>query len=446
MVSKIKKLLVKYPVIIGYLSICALMGIIVCYWYYSRHKEITATVVPPELERESNLEMLDTPEEAAEYFIYALKNEDIDQFMRIFPVDELCLKRNFSQITNLKEALSINMPAPAREYRDYFPLTSNEITGIYTDMFLSVVDEMENISEAEVEKIRYIAPEEQLKTDFQLQMLEQSETYGAEAFCDMETLVKIEGETWSIPLTLANFDGYWKVFRVGSSFQENIEREAASDIESNSRAEKELEKKLEELVKKNEKKADKEDDGDRKGDTRKLIESGEAFLPPNYVVTNAVYGESPEKVMRLFTRYLQKKDLAAVLTLGNTGTKERVLEKVTSEVLREQRDFAQIIKSFCYFFFIEENTQEELTLQELEMTGQELLSRLDPQFFFYLEMKEMVQINTNEYEIYFRYENNYYKFNFEFLDFSQGWQIKNIKAEKKMTEKEYQKEIQKLQK
>lgn len=96
MISRLKKLLIKYPIIVGIMCILALMGGIVCYWYYSRTQEIVPTVIPQELSREQNIESLILPEDAVEYFVNAVINEDLDQAMRVFPIDELCLNQNFA--------------------------------------------------------------------------------------------------------------------------------------------------------------------------------------------------------------------------------------------------------------------------------------------------------------------------------------------------------------
>ena len=119
MLDRLRKLLTKNPIIIGVMCILALMGGIVCYWYYSRSQEIVPTVITQELSREQNLDKLTSPEDAVEYFVKTLINKDIDQAMRVFPIDELCLNQNFKDILEEQNTFSLEFPiAPSLEYRD----------------------------------------------------------------------------------------------------------------------------------------------------------------------------------------------------------------------------------------------------------------------------------------------------------------------------------------
>ena len=105
-------------------------------------------------------------------------------------------------------------------------------------------------------------------------------------------------------------------------------------------------------------------------------------------------------------------------------------------------DFAERLKYFYYSFLLDEDPEKSYSLEDLELTGQELLEQLSPQFFFYMEMREMVPLGDDQYRIYFKYESEYYSFIFEFSEYESGWQIKNISAAEKLTEQQYNKEVQ----
>ncbi len=444
MVSRSRKLLTKYPIIIGIICILALMGGIVCYWYYSRTQEIVSTVIPQELSREQNIERLIAPEDAVEYFVHALINEDLDQAMRVFPIDELCLNQNFTDLVDTEDKFSLDFPiAPSLNYGNYFPIASAELTGRYANMYNETIRGIGNPGAAVLETIDFILPEQQLESDFQAKMLQMCEIYGAEAFCHMKATLNLDGKIINIPVTVVNYDGYWKIFRLGSDLEEQItysSQEKPDEILSES-----LKDYLEEIVNgtkdANSKDEEKEEEHYSK-EEEKLLENGEALLPPNYFVTNAVYEESPEELMKTFVRYIQKQDLTSVLTLGNAGAKERNLESTTVELLEGQADFAERLKYFYYSFLLDEDPEKSYSLEELELTGQELLEQLSPQFFFYMEMREMVPLGDDQYRIYFKYESEYYSFIFEFSEYESGWQIKNISAAEKLTEQQYNKEVQ----
>lgn len=444
MISRLKKLLIKYPIIVGIMCILALMGGIVCYWYYSRTQEIVPTVIPQELSREQNIESLILPEDAVEYFVNAVINEDLDQAMRVFPIDELCLNQNFADLADTEDSFSLDFPiAPSLNYRNYFPIASAELTGRYANMYNEIVEIIGNTEEVVLETIDFILPEQQLEPDFQLEMLQMCEKYGADAFCYMEAMLSQEGKTINIPFTVVNYDGYWKIFRLGSDLEEQTtysSQEKQDEVLSER-----LKDYLEEIVNGTQDTNSQDEEKDEEHyseEEEKLLENGDALLPPNYFVTNAVYEESPEELMRTFVRYIQKQDLTSVLTLGNVGAEERNLESTTVELLEGQAGFAERLKYFYYSFLLEEDLEKTYSLEQLKLTGQELLDQLSPQFFFYLDMREMIPLEDNQYRIYFRYESEYYSFIFEFSEYENGWQIKDIRNAEKLTEQQYNKEIQ----
>ena len=444
MVSRLRKLLTKYPIVIGIICILALMGGIVCYWYYSRTQEIVPTVIPQELSREQNIERLIAPEDAVEYFVRAVMNEDLDQAMRVFPIDELCLNQKFADLVDIKGSFSLDFPiAPSLNYGNYFPIASAELTGRYADMYQETAQTIGNTENAVLEAIEFISPEQQLEADFQAKMRQMCETYGADAFCYMEATLELDGQTVNIPVTVVNYDGYWKIFRLGSDLEEQTtysSQEKPDEVLSER-----LKDYLEETVNGTEDTNSQDEEKEEKHYSEKqekLLKNREALLLPNYFVTNAVYEESPEELMRTFVRYIQKQDLTSVLTLGNVGTEERNLESTTVELLEGQAGFAERLKYFYYSFLLEEDPEKTYSLEQLKLTGQELLDQLSPQFFFYLDMREMIPSGDGEYRIYFRYESEYYSFIFEFSEYENGWQIKDIRNAEKLTEQQYNKEVQ----
>lgn len=443
MLDRLRKLLTKNPIIIGVMCILALMGGIVCYWYYSRSQEIVPTVITQELSREQNLDKLTSPEDAVEYFVKTLINKDIDQAMRVFPIDELCLNQNFKDILEEQNTFSLEFPiAPSLEYRDYFPIASAELTGLYAHMYNEAIDTIGEIENIALKEIEFISPDMQLDSKFQADMLKNCETYGADAFCHMKAILSSKDKTVNIPLTIVNYDGYWKIFRVGSELQEQITYDSSDNV--NDAMSVKLEKQLKKIVNRESDQIDEEENAYSQ-EEQKSLESGNALLPPNYFVTNAVYGESPEHLMKIFVRYIQKQDLTSVLTLGNVGESPRNLENTTAELLENQAAFAKELKCFYYSILLEEDIDQSSSLEKIGVTGVELLEALEPRFFFYLEMREMVPLAENKYCIYFKYEGEYYSFIFEFSEYDNGWQIKSISNAERLTEKQYNSEIQDLQ-
>lgn len=310
MLNKGKKILKKYPVFIGIFGIMFLMVGLAAYWYHDRMREIVPTVETEDLKREENIERLEKPEQAIKYLIGAIKNQDVDQAMRVFPIDELCLGTNSDKIVEeRKEFYSGMLEAPAKEDAAYLPLASSEYTAKYLSVYEKILKSIPGIQEAEIKKIEYMKPEQQLSSEYQIEIEEKCEIYEANAFCDMEVFIEAGMQRYRIPITLVNYDGYWKIFAINGDGNVN-DKEVflftgeISDV-PNADSEK-LEKKLQRKIENKEKK-EKSEEKKREKNTDILLDEGNGMLPANYVIVNRTFAQNPEMVMKTFIRYTQKK-------------------------------------------------------------------------------------------------------------------------------------------
>lgn len=420
--SKLKDFLRKYPIVIGIVCVGFLMGFIVINWYIRRENAIVSTTVPPELARESNIDALSEPELAVEYYVKAVQRQDLDQALRVFPIDEICLNIDSEEAISMAEQFGIDTTlAPSSAYLDYFPISSAELTGNYASEFEKTISENTGIADAEIKGVEYIQPEMQNSSQQQLILKEKSDIYGADAACEMRAVV--EGErTFIIPVTLVRYDTYWKIAEVGAS----LDAEENSDEEMYNRYAAELEDTILDGSE------DDEEQDESADQTRELIETGEALLPPNYFITTEAYGDSPEDILEQFVLYIHKKDLTTALTLGNISGEKKELGYTSVNTLEEQSDFAQVIKYFYYSFLFPEDVTKEYELDELGMSGKEIVEKLNPDNFFYLEKVEQTMLSENEYEVIFKYEGEYFRFIFEFSGSEEGWQIHDIRNGEKI--------------
>lgn len=438
MVSKMKKLLKKYPIIIGLAGITILIAYVVSYWYLARRNEIIPTVITRNLEREQNIEGLHKPESAVQYLVQALNNNDIDQAMRIFPIDEICLQSQSADIISKKNEFYVDtILAPAREYRDYFALSSSELTGKYAELYKNLQKEIAKFNLVEIKIIDYIHPELQLQSQYQLEMLQKCEMYGANALCEMGAVLQLDGNDYILKVTLVNYYGYWKVMWTDLEF---IEREESSEMKSEQS--KELEDSLNDKIEDEQSTKEVKKQNDKQA--VEMIKQGNALLPPNYFVANAVYETTPQKVLKKFVRYIQKKDLLTALTLGNPEGSLKNLEETSVELLIDQGKFAKKVKYFYYSFLMEYDVNNAQILSELGINGSQVIDKLNPGNFFYLELKEIIPVSDNEYDVFFKYEGEYFRFRFVFADLEQGWQISDIKDAARYSEKEYYKIVREL--
>lgn len=132
------------------------------------------------------------------------------------------------------------------------------------------------------------------------------------------------------------------------------------------------------------------------------------------------------------------------MTLGNIDNEKQTPERTTAEQLKNQSLFVEKLKYFYFSILLGEDTAENKTLLDFELSGQELLRKLDTRYFFYLDLKEIIPINEEEYYVFFKYEGEYFRYQFTFTESESGWQIEDISDMKKYSEKKYLQEIENL--
>lgn len=448
MIRRIKNILKTYPVITGIAGIVLLMAFIVLFWYRSRLQEISPTVITEELSREQNAEKLEKPEEAVVYILEALKNKDIDQAMRVFPIDEICLNIKVSKIINKNNEFSVDTAiAPSGEEVTYFPLSSAELTGKYAARYEELSEELEEIKDFQIEEVEFVEPKKQLEADYQLSMMEECEIFGANAFCEMRAYLTEGKKQYKVSFTLISYDDYWKIFQLGSKLDGSMEKiyttEGADDSRNISDASKKLEKELTARINKESDKTNQKISKKKLQEQTNLLNEGKCLLPANYFVVNAIYGENPEQLMKMFVKYTQKKDLTAVLAMGSSSNEQKSLQNTSIQSLEQQGEFAERLKYFYLSLFMDDVDKQQ-SLQELGMNGTEIVEKLGCQYLFYLELKEMFPREENEYDVYFKYEGEYLKYQFTFAESEEGWQIQDIKNADRLTEKKYMQQIEEL--
>lgn len=421
---KIKEVIKKikhYPIVIGLFCVFLVMMLVLAIKLYDKSSTVDATIVTEDLSRPATSEGFQTGEDIIKYMISAIKENDLDKALRGFPIDERILGINSEKIINQEAAFSksSNYP-PSSTYGQYIPLASSEMTGNYAEMFEEVKNSVE-WSQTEILDIRILRPKEQFTNEYKKTMSEQCENWGAEVMCEMVVELKNSDGVYILPVTIIRYYDSWKVFDFRASLFDNkteimweINEDEFEDL-TDPVSEEEVWRSFEE---------DSEDTQEQKAS-----ESPETqLLPPNYFVVNQQYGDTPEDTIEKFSMYLEKEDTTAVLCYGYMEQENP--DANLSDVLMKQQDFAEQVVSFYYGLLCEELSGEEKSLDELGMTGNEIVGELNPENIPYMDLVKIVSLNENEYLAVYFYGREYYVAGFTLHYTDQGWQIESISSAK----------------
>lgn len=421
MLIKSKRFLNKYPILIGIIGIL-ILGSFSFYQYEIYNKnQIETQVKTEQYQREKNIKRIKTPAEAVYYFLKAIENEDLDQALRIFPISEI------SQTTKVVNLIKKNKmfycdlsPAPTLNYRSYFPLASAEISGNYAKLYERFKASFQRLQDVNLYKIVY----EELDEDESNHYLTLADDIGAVKLRKIWAYFNNGDEAYKILFIAVKYKQYWKIYDIDTE----IKQISCDELEEDPyiRPENLNLKKAAETI---------------SDATKDIIDSGKGMLTANYTWSNATYGETPEALMDDFICYTQKNNIDALLTFGNAGNTERNLEQIDEEQLINRGKFAEALKYFYFSLLLGRDADEKVMIKDESTAANEVLESLNPQYFFYLELVAMKEKSDNVYYIYFKYEGDYYRFNFDFIKFNQGWQIHNIDNMKSLTYEEYEMEL-----
>lgn len=412
----LKKIINKNPILIGVMGIILLVVFLVIQSILYKVREIEPTYEMQETKREKNM-TTKTPAEAVLYLWEAAQAEDTDRALRVFPISAITSKAKINNIIKKEQTFYGDIaPAPAKNYGIYYSLAMAEIELPYLKLYERFIEKFQQIESPDLKEIYYIPFNEKQEKEF----LSLQDDIGAEEGCIMYATVESDGKEYGILLELVKYGKTWMIYDIEEDFEQVSSFELKSKIQVED-GDLEKKKEFEKITKKR----------------RKIIESVEVFLGSNYTWWNSSYGKSPEELMETFIHYIQKSRVDVVMTLGNSNTEDIELEEVNVPAMEAKSGFAKKLKYFFYCMLLEEDVSEPLKLQELDMSVDKLVDALNPKYFFYMDMVKMISVSENVYEIYFLYETNYYKFDFEFIKFEQGWQIHDICNMEKYTAEEY---------
>lgn len=430
----------RYTIIIGIVLILFLIGTTAFYQKYIYYKMIDPKIVTEELSRDYTLEKVMNPENMALYMAEALKKNDLDMGLRGFPIDEMGLYANVTEMLEPTDVFSYTtVLAPSGTYTDYFPLTSAELTSAFAKEFETVEKQTADLGELSVERIDFAKPQEQLESKEQLEFQELCGKWQASAATEMSVLLKSGSQKYLMGFSLLSYDGYWWVCSLTSELCGTTEDKAIREITleeyenlTDKKAAADVEKLLEESINETVRKEKKE----IKKEEKELICSGEALLPANYYVVNPTYGKSPEDLIGEFTKHIQKRDLQMVLCYGRMDDDREKLH-TSSDILANQSDFAAQVKNFYFNLLRGADGAEGKTLNELGESAGTVVAKLNPDNMFFIQLwgGEQDSGNENIYIASYEYAQENYKVKFALKKSIKGWQIEEILQVKKNKEK-----------
>lgn len=445
---KIWKKLKNYPELLGIVAVCILVGIIFLYKLEVRREYVDPGIVTEDMARESTVDGFEKPEESVRYMISALQKEDLDMGLRGFPIDEKILGINVGEELNALGEFATNITYMPSQWKEFVPVSSSEITKDYTEIFQSLEEQLAG-RDVTVEAVRALMPQKQMEAQYHRNSQQICEIWGADSRIEALAKLTIGGEDYALPVTLFRYDDFWKIDSFEASLLEEKEDGIFSCDEqtygklTDEKEEKKLKEFLEEKDKKTTQSKTKEEE--------KEVLPEDALLPANYVLYNTVFSQTPEKAIENFILSMQKNDLSSMMIYTDLYGEEDPLNQDLAEILIRQGKVAEQIQTFYYYLMGNEfAATENVSLDELGMTGEEISSSLELSEIVYLDLNNVLKIKDDEYAAFYYFNGKHYMSGFTMKEYSQGWKIEELSCAsmgldkgqvKELTETEYNKII-----
>lgn len=443
---KIWKKLKNYPELLGIGAVCILVGIIFLYKLEVRREYVDPGIVTEDMARESTVDGFKEPEESVRYMISALQKEDLDMGLRGFPIDEKILGINVGEALDFLGEFSTNITYMPSEWREFVPVSSSEITKDYTEIFRSLESQFagKNVT---VEAVRALMPQKQMGTQYHRNSQQICQIWGADSRIEALAKLTVDGADYALPVTLFRYDDFWKT----DSFEASLLEESGIFSCDSEKYDELTDEKEEEALKEFLEDSDKEKSQEQTEEEEEEILPEEALLPANYVLYNTVFSQTPEKAIENFILSMQKNDLSSMMIYTDLYGEEDPLSQDLAEILIRQGEVAEQIQTFYYYLMGNEfAATENVSLDELGMTGEEISSSLELSEIVYLDLNNVLKIKDDEYAAFYYFNGKHYMSGFNMKEYGQGWKIEELSCAsmgldkgqvKELTETEYNKII-----
>lgn len=418
---RVKQFLKKYKnILIGFIVVAVFSGALgIC--RLNQNKEWNDNQIYTEdMLRVQNTESLDNPFEAAEYFMKAILDKDIDKALRGCAIDEKCLNNNYKILMERKAEEEVDIDiAPSAEEGCYYPINAAVYTEEYNEQ-ISILMETIGKRQLKFKDVNYAKISEMSLEKYKKEK-KLKRSWGAEETA--EVLVRLEekkGTFWVVALTIAEYEYGWKVLEIGS-------REIGLTYQKP-------------MIKMDEKvylEAIDKEKSKKKGKTNKekedtIVEIEDKILPLNYFMISQEGEKSINRTMESFTSYMQRKDLMGAMNFIQLDENKEFFEA--------QRVVAEQMKEFCKGIMEIRNTNRNPRLWDAE----ELT---------YLSFNGVYDIDKavpeNKLVIYY-YDSNFFAVGCRFVKVDNLWMIQEFTEiegadENKFVRKITKEELQQLQ-
>ena len=139
--------------------------------------------------------------------------------------------------------------------------------------------------------------------------------------------------------------------------------------------------------------------------------------------------------MEGFIKNIEKGDVSTVMNYYCTDVLQEG-DSLTAEKIQQQGAAA---KNIQYFYYTILNKGKELTgtLGEIGKTADQIVTQINPQNMFYLDLMKVVEWNQESCTGYFWLAKKIYAVDFKLKESENGWQIEKIKDVKVVSQEEY---------
>ena len=137
--------------------------------------------------------------------------------------------------------------------------------------------------------------------------------------------------------------------------------------------------------------------------------------------------EAAEKAIENFILSMQKNDLSSMMIYTDLYGEEDPLSQDLAEILIRQGKVAEQIQTFYYYLMGNEfAATENVSLDELGMTGEEISSSLELSEIVYLDLNNVLKIKDDEYAAFYYFNGKHYMSGFNMKEYGQGWKIEEL--------------------
>ena len=384
--------------VIGCLLIVFLAGGLFAYQKYMDGQQVEPLYITENMSRMETLEGYEEPESLVRYMICQIQRGDLDLALRGCAVENLAeyfVLESYLELTDEFRGIK-DLPPSETESEAYIGISNARLAGYYAELLEQCQQLFGSEHEVQLLSAGEYVPENPDGMYYQTRQ-KVCDALGCRSICEMQILLRIDGEDKEMYWTLVRYRSRWNVL----AFNE-LERADQKDIEIRS--------------------------VDVSSGENLLFDT-EDVLPLNYSLVNQNKEDTPEELLENFFLYLQKEDIWSAMSYFYLYDTDGNIVADQDLILR-QRELAQQIQLFYYQLFIPNRNIYEWYQREPAERGGDLVEALMCDQVVSLNLNSIQQTSEimngqADYQVTYTYDGYTCILNFTLIN-QDGWMIESM--------------------